>query len=182
MRRDSIPEGEEAAGGVVEDGKEKSERKRQREKQRRSELTNAFEDMHSFILRLDTDHGGDGGGGGEGEASVMANTNNADDNQNNHNHTNNADNGHGTNGHSPPHRRKNRRLSSRNTGGAEGDDGAMTTRVDLINRALTIMKRMYQENAEMKQALARTDGGHDKHNEVCCLLGLFCLLKHVFVW
>ena len=38
----------------VEDGKEKSERKRQREKQRRSELTNAFDDLSALVLKMDT--------------------------------------------------------------------------------------------------------------------------------
>ena len=181
MRRDS-EESKEAAGGVVEDGKEKSERKRQREKQRRSELTNAFEDMHSFIVRLDTDHGGDGGG--EGATEVNHNNTAAEDNQNNNNNNNN--NNHADGSHTPTHRRKNRRLSSRNAGGGDGDDGAMTTRVDLINRALTIMKRMYQENAEMKQALARTGGGPDKNNEVwsffihCPGLEFLCLFQDLF--
>ena len=133
MRRDS----ESKEGLPVEDGKEKSERKRQREKQRRSELTNAFEEMHSFILRLDTAADGDDDEGSQSQG-----------------------------GGDPEGRKKQRRLStSRNNTNHEGDDGGMTTRVDLINRALTIMKRLHHENAEMKQSLSRSGGGRDK-NEV----------------
>lgn len=48
-------------------------------------------------------------------------------------------------------RKKSRRLSARDNG---EDTGGMT-RVDLINRALVIMKRLHQENNELKQSLSR---------------------------
>ncbi|CAB9509290.1 expressed unknown protein [Seminavis robusta] len=102
-----------------DDCKEKSERKRQREKQRRSELTNAFDDLSAMVLKMDNpdDEAGESSG-----------------------------------------RKKGRRLSSRSEG--ENDTGGMT-RVDLINRALTIMKRLHQENRELKESLTRS-GGRDK--------------------
>lgn len=116
MRRD---DGNDAS--VVEDGKEKSERKRQREKQRRSELTNAFDDLSALVLTMDNDDEGGNDGGA---------------------------------------RKKSRRLSGHN----QGEDTGGMTRVDLINRALAIMKRLQQENGELKQSLSRSSG-HDK-NEV----------------
>ena len=52
-------------------------------------------------------------------------------------------------------RKKSRRLSSRND---DNDTGGMT-RVDLIARALGIMKRLQRENTDLKQRLASGDGG-----------------------
>lgn len=104
---------------AMDEGKEKSERKRQREKQRRSELTNAFDDLSALVMKMDNADEEEGDG---------------DD----------------------PHRKKNRRLSHRSEG--ENETGGMT-RVDLINRALAIMKRLHQENADLKQSLSRSGGG-----------------------
>ena len=118
MRRD---EGKETSAAAMEDGKEKSERKRQREKQRRSELTNAFDDLAALVMKMD----------------------NADDDVD-----------------AEGARKKTRRMSGHNP----GDDTGGMTRVDLINRALVIMKRLHQENIDLKQSLSRS-GGHDK-NEV----------------
>jgi len=133
---------------VHEDSKEKSERKRQREKQRRSELTTAFDEMHSFILRLDA------GGGAAAVATTIA--------EDNHGCEDNPD---GSSSNSPRPAKKGRRLSSRSS--EVGDDAGMTTRVDLINRALVIMKNLHRENMEMRQALARGAGrGPREKNEV----------------
>lgn len=113
----------------AEDGKEKSERKRQREKQRRSELTNAFDDLSALVLKMDN---ADEEAGGEGSS-----------------------------------RKKNRRMSARSETHDNENSGGMT-RVDLINRALAIMKRLHQENIELKQSLSRS-GGADK-NEVMVMV------------
>lgn len=126
MRREC--DGKETPG--VEDGKEKSERKRQREKQRRSELTNAFDDLSAMVLKMDTadeEDGPDCEGG----------------------------------------RKKNRRMSARSD--HENDNSGGMTRVDLINRALAIMKRLSQENQDLKQSLARA-GGREKSNEVMVMV------------
>ena len=67
-------------------------------------------------------------------------------------------------------RKKNRRLSGHNA----GEESGGMTRVDLINRALAIMKRLQQENTELKQSLARSNG-RDK-NEVRSALACLGIL------
>lgn len=122
MRRDEEKEASMPTGNV-EEGKEKSERKRQREKQRRSELTNAFDDLAALVMKMDSSE--------DDEVDLDGSS-----------------------------RKKNRRLSGHNP----GDDTGGMTRVDLINRALIIMKRLHQENTELKLSLSRSSA-HDK-NEV----------------
>jgi hypothetical protein len=90
----------------------RSERKRQREKQRRSDLSNAFDELAAFIVQVEPE---------TAEADADA--------------------------------KKKRKKSS------EGDDTSGITRLDLIGRALRIMKRLHRENEERKRIIA---GMHDR--------------------
>jgi len=127
MGRESDGKDYEAAatstGAVAEDGKEKSERKRQREKQRRSELTNAFDDLAAMVLKIDCESDAD-------SAELP--------------------------------RKKSKRNPCRLEGGepCPGDTGGMT-RVDLINRALSIMKNLREENSDLKESLQRSGDKDD---------------------
>lgn len=96
-----------------QEGNKRSERKRQREKQRRSDLSGAFDELAAFIVQVEPD-------------SVE------DD-----------------------HDKKKRRKSD---AGAGGDDSAGITRLDLIGRAVRIMKRLHRENEERKRIIAGMEG------------------------
>jgi len=91
----------------------RSERKRRREKQRRSDLSNAFDELAAFIVQVEP------GGIGEDDADKKG---------------------------------KKRKSSD------GGEDSAGITRLDLIGRALRIMKRLYRENEERKRVIASIEG------------------------
>jgi hypothetical protein len=100
----------------------RSERKRQREKQRRSDLSNAFDELSAFIVQVEPD---------------------------------------AADAESDP--KKKRKKSSE---GAE--DASGITRLDLIGRALRIMKRLHRENEQNKRIIAsmreREIGGQNNDN------------------
>lgn len=161
MRRDSL--GSSKGGdpistteeGGPEDEKDKKNRKKEREKQRRSELTNAFDEMHTFIMRVDATDDGSNGNNAEGGPDAPL----------------------GQELEGSP-RKKPRRLTPNNrcesnattgTNNNADNDGGMTTRVDLINRALGMMKRLHQENDELKRLLASSSGGRES-NEVMVMV------------
>lgn len=86
----------------------RSERKRQREKQRRSDLSNAFDELAAIIVKIEPES---------------------------------ADQDNDT--------KKKRKKS-------EGEDVSGITRLDLIGRAVRIMRRLHAENEERKRILSGT--------------------------
>jgi hypothetical protein len=100
------------AGDDAETSK-RSERKRQREKQRRSNLSNAFDELAAFMVQVEPEAG-----------NVEVDT------------------------------KKKRKKSNEG-----GEDASGITRLDLIGRALRIMKRLHKENEERKRLVA---GMHDR--------------------
>ena len=97
--------------GEEQESTKRSERKRQRGKQRRSDLSNAFDELAAFISQVEPDAvemDGDG--------------------------------------------KKKRKKSGE-------DESSGITRLDLIGRALQIMKRLHRENEERKRIIA----GMDEH-------------------
>lgn len=111
----SITEADDNDDSAVAGGepKKRSERKRQREKQRRFDLSNAFDELAAFIVQVEPE---------AAEADLDG--------------------------------KKKRRKS-------EGEDSSGITRLDLIGRALQIMKRLHHENEERKAVIAnmRDRGG-----------------------
>lgn len=97
---------------VDAESNKRSERKRRREKQRRSDLSNAFDELAAFIVQVEP-------GSGEDEAEKKG---------------------------------KKRKSSD------GGEDSAGITRLDLIGRALRIMKRLYRENEERKRVISTIEG------------------------
>jgi hypothetical protein len=102
----------------AEDPINRSERKRQREKQRRSDLTSAFDELASVIVAVDPEQGRD-------FASGQTN-------------------------------KKGRRssISSR----TDGDESGGTTRLDLIGKAVRVIRQLHQENEYRKQVMEQTKG------------------------
>lgn len=98
---------EDPAGEEGLETNKRSERKRQREKQRRFDLSNAFDELAAFIVQVDP---------GSGDIELES--------------------------------KKKRKKSG------EGEDSSGITRLDLIGRALTIMKRIHRENEERKRIIA----------------------------
>ena len=91
----------------------RSERKRQREKQRRTDLTNAFDELASFIFQIEPE---------AGDPDVDA--------------------------------KKKRKKSGAGPARSEhGEESSGITRLDLIGRALRIMKRLHRENEERKRMI-----------------------------
>jgi len=97
---------------VDAESNKRSERKRRREKQRRSDLSNAFDELAAFIVQVEP-------GAGEDDTDKKG---------------------------------KKRKSSD------GGEDSAGITRLDLIGRALRIMKRLYRENEERKRVIATIEG------------------------
>jgi hypothetical protein len=89
------------------DPSKRSERKRQREKQRRFDLSTAFDELAMFMAQVEPE---DGDGDLDGK--------------------------------------KKRKRSG------EGEDAGGATRLDLIGRALKLMKRLHAENEERKGIIA----------------------------
>ena len=109
-------------GQNPEDPANKSERKRQREKQRRSDLTSAFDALAAAVASVEPDGGGealDPTGGGK---------------------------------------KKRRKSNSQSDTGDSNDTGG-TTRLDLIGKAVRIIRQLHQENEYRKHLLARAAGG-----------------------
>lgn len=106
----SLDGGDNAATEVAteEDGHatKRSERKRQREKQRRSDLSNAFDELAAFIVQVEPESG-------DQDADV----------------------------------KKKRKKSD------GGEDASGITRLELIGRALRIMRRLHTENEERKRII-----------------------------
>jgi hypothetical protein len=103
-------------GGENETTK-RSERKRQREKQRRTDLSKSFDELASFIFLIEPE---------AGDPDVDA--------------------------------KKKRKKTGAGSGAAsrasdQGDEASGITRLDLIGRALRIMKRLHRENEERKRMI-----------------------------
>ena len=110
---DAPPTSPTAGGDDVDaESNKRSERKRRREKQRRSDLSNAFDELAAFIVQVEP-------GVGEDDTDKKG---------------------------------KKRKSSD------GGEDSAGITRLDLIGRALRIMKRLYRENEERKRVIAAIEG------------------------
>jgi hypothetical protein len=105
--------GDNNGGEVDQESNKRSERKRRREKQRRSDLSNAFDELAAFIVQVEPSNTDDGGTDRKGK----------------------------------------KRKSSDG-----GEDSSGITRLDLIGRALRIMKRLYRENEERKRVIVSYDG------------------------
>ena len=112
---------DDVAGEENETSK-RSERKRQREKQRRTDLSNAFDELAAFIVQIEPE-------AGESEMDM----------------------------------KKKRKRSSADV----GDDAGGITRLDLIGRALRIMKRLHRENEERKRMIdhMRERGGRPQNSD-----------------
>jgi len=105
---------------VDAESNKRSERKRRREKQRRSDLSNAFDELAAFIVQVEP-------GNGEDDESE---------------------------------KKSKKRKSSDG-----GEDSSGITRLDLIGRALRIMKRMYRENEERKRVISTIEGRGGASND-----------------
>jgi hypothetical protein len=101
----------EGVDDVDAESNKRSERKRRREKQRRSDLSNAFDELAAFIFQVEP--------GSEDDTDKKG---------------------------------KKRKASD------AGEDSAGITRLDLIGRALRIMKRLYRENEERTRVIATIEG------------------------
>jgi hypothetical protein len=95
-----------------EGNNKRSERKRQREKQRRSDLSNAFDELAAFIAHVEPESAED-----ESDKKTK------------------------------------RRKSTDGT----GEESSGITRLELIGRAVRIMKRLHRENEERKRIIATMD-------------------------
>lgn len=91
----------------------RSERKRQREKQRRTDLTNAFDELAAFIFQIEPE---------AGDPDVDA-------------------------------KKKRKKSGSGPQRNDHGEESSGITRLDLIGRALRIMKRLHRENEERKRMI-----------------------------
>lgn len=109
--------------GELETNK-RSERKRRREKQRRSDLSNAFDELAAFIVQVEP-------GSEEDESDKKS---------------------------------KKRKSSD------GGEDSAGITRLDLIGRALRIMKRLYRENEERKRVISSVEGRGGANDNVIVMV------------
>ena len=125
----SMAEGGDPNDDLGEDNEtsKRSERKRQREKQRRSDLSHAFEELSAFIVQVEP---------------------NAPDGDGN------------TNTNSGKKKRK--------KSGDGGEESSGITRLDLVSRALRVMKRLHRENEQNKRIIAsmreREMSGHHNDN------------------
>lgn len=132
-------EKDDAEGG---DSTKRSERKRQREKQRRFDLSTAFDELAAFIVQVEPE---------AGDVDLDS--------------------------------KKKRKKAG------EGEDSSGITRLDLINRALKIMKRLHRENEERKRIIAsmhERGGAHGPNDNVSTterkffdICGLVCLSSDV---
>ena len=114
---DQPPPSPAPGGEDAEETNKRSERKRRREKQRRSDLSNAFDELAAFIVQVEP-------------------------------------------GVDEDEKKGKKRKSS-----DAGEDSAGITRLDLIGRALRIMKRLYRENEERKRVIATIEGRGGGHND-----------------
>ena len=101
-----------AGDEIDQESNKRSERKRKREKQRRSDLSNAFDELAAFIVQVEPG-----------------------------------------NAESGSDKKSKKRKASEG-----GEDSSGITRLDLIGRALRIMKRLYRENEERKRLISTIDG------------------------
>jgi hypothetical protein len=97
----------EAANEEERHATKRSERKRQREKQRRSDLSNAFDELSAFIVQVEPESGDQ-----------------------------------------DPDVKKKRKKSD------GGEDASGITRLELIGRAIRIMRRLHTENEERKRIIS----------------------------
>jgi len=113
---------DDAFGG---DDSKKSERKRQRERQRRFDLANAFDELASILAQVDPDD------------------------------PENASN-----------RQRRRRKSGVEPADLDNADNTGTTRLDLIGRSVEALRRLHQENTELKRLVEQQrEGREDKVSE-----------------
>jgi hypothetical protein len=119
---DAPDDGEIPPPGDLEDyepSSKKSERKRKREKQRRFDLANAFDELAALLSRI--------------EPEDLDSSSNS------------------------------RKRKKRNAEESEVDpaDAAGMTRLDLIGRTIDAIRRLHNENVELRQALDRQRRGRD---------------------
>ncbi len=105
----------EAQDGEGTERNIRSERKRIREKQRRYDLSNAFDELATFVVQVDPE---------PGDAALLEG-------------------------------KKKRKKS--------GEDSSGLTRLDLIDRALKLMKRLHKENEERKRIVMSMEGRGGQH-------------------
>lgn len=107
----------ENAGG---DESTKSERKRQRERQRRSDLANAFDELAAILSMIDPD---------ESDSTST--------------------------------RQKRRKKSVGDAADLDASDNAGSTRLDLIGKSVDVLRRLHNENIELKRIHERNGEGKD---------------------
>ncbi len=124
MSLEAVDHQEDLPGDDGNDSNRRSERKRQREKQRRSDLSNAFDELASFIGEIEPDF---------------------------------------TESDDP---KKKRKRSGSNSGRSDvGEDASGATRLDLIGRAVRIMRRLHRKNEQTKRLMAQmTQSGQGNDN------------------
>lgn len=107
----------------------KSERKRQREKQRRSDLANAFDELNSLLTRVDPE---------ESETSQSKS------------------------------RRRRKSVGDSSEADQPSAEASGLTRLDLIGRTIETIKKLHQENMELRQSLSSLKG-NEYDEKVRCL-------------
>lgn len=119
-------DGQDETLGEEKETNKRSERKRQREKQRRIDLSKAFDDLAALMVAIEPE---------AGDADADA--------------------------------KKKRKKSG------DGDEASGITRLERIERAMNILKRLHRENEELKATVAnlreRGLGGHGDNVSACCV-------------
>jgi Helix-loop-helix DNA-binding domain len=116
-------EEDEALGAVSVDDSKKSERKRKRERQRRSDLTNALDELAAIVAQIDPDEHSDAAAqkkrrrkSGEAETGSAA-------------------------------------AAAAAAAAANDMDSTNMTRLDLVGRTTMVLRRLQRENSELKRRL-----------------------------
>lgn len=126
------PEHDDPSGGD-----RKSERKRQRERQRRSALAGAFDELAALISQIEPEYASPSPGAGSAHDPAMDSS-------------------------STSSKQRKRRRSASGAGhdlGDLGEDSAGMTRLDLIGRTTGVLRRLQQENADLRRRLMEGGGG-----------------------
>ena len=138
---------EDPSMGAADESR-KSERKRQRERQRRSDLASAFDELASLITQIENPAVGGG--------PILSSSSSGAASLDHHHH-------HYAAALEDPAKRQRRRRSGV---GEELEDSSGLTRLDLIGRTVGVLRRLQQENAELRGRLMEGGGGSGEE-QVC---------------
>jgi len=127
----------------------KSERKRQRERQRRSALASAFDELAALLTQIEPEHASSLAAGGAGSENIDSSTGGK--------------------------ARKRRRASATGTD-PDLENSARLTQLDLIGRTVGVLRRLQQENVDMRRRLME-GGSMDNDLKV-----RFCSRRYIHIY